>query len=125
VLEEHNSPQQAYEVYSDVLRELQAQAPRLGVTERMRAVAVACKLGEMAEEYQQPPEEEERWLSWAVGELLHIVQDAQDKKEDEGDQQREKVVLSELDLPAWVSKNDIGAPFEALAAFYARTGNIE
>jgi hypothetical protein len=122
-------PKEAYQVYSDVLRILQREldAGRLGGEERMRAVAVACKLGAMAEEWQQPEEEEERWLSWAVGELLKVVKDhhgraGQDKTELEAST---RVVLSELDLPSWASRQDVGAPLEALGAFYARSGNVE
>ena len=132
VLEAHDRPKEAYQVYSDVLQILQRQleAGRLGGEERMRAVAVACKLGEMAEEWQQPEEEEERWLSWAVGELLKVVRDNHDlarRKEGEREELEEtsRVVLAELELPSWASRQDIGAPLEALGAFYARTGNVQ
>ena len=125
VLEAHDRPKEAYHVYSDVLQILQRQleAGRLGGEERMRAVAVACKLGEMAEEWQQPEEEEERWLTWAVGELLKVVRDNQGEREES--EETSRVVLAELELPSWTSRQDIGAPLEALGAFYARTGNVQ
>jgi hypothetical protein len=131
VLEAHDAPKRAYEVYEAVLRILQA-APPGGGAERMRAVAVACRLGEMAEEYGLPLEEEERWRSWAVTELLRVV-----GKQGEGDGEEGTAgaavvggsvdvdVLGELDLPPWVRSEDLGAPIEALGAFYARTGNVE
>jgi hypothetical protein len=88
-------------------------------SERMRIVAVAYKLGEMAGMYQQPLEEEERWLSVAVEELLLFM------KEGGSDSVQKVALAAELDLPGWVSKTDIGAPLEALGAFYARNGNVE
>ena len=40
----------------------------------MRAVALALKLGELAESLKMP-EEEERWLGFAVTEVLRLVRD--------------------------------------------------
>jgi hypothetical protein len=137
VLEAHDAPKRAYEVYEAVLRILQAAAPPGrggggGGAERMRAVAVACRLGEMAEEYGLPLEEEERWRSWAVTELLRVVGKQGDGDGEEGTAAAAAVggsvdvdVLGELDLPPWVRSEDLGAPIEALGAFYARTGNVE
>jgi hypothetical protein len=149
VLEEDDRPQQAYEVYVDVLKDLQTRKelglgkekqrpppppPPLSERERMRIVAVAHKLGEMAEMYQQPQEEEEKWLTMAVEEVLRVVKDMQDVakkgREKEKEKEKEKVkavktLLDDLELPPWVSRTDIGAPFESLGAFYARAGNIE
>lgn len=131
VLEDNNLPQEAYEAYSAVFAHLQAVRSRLSGPERLRAVAVACKLGEMAEAYQQPPEEEEKWLVWAVEELLRTVQDSQgaaagtDGSPLRDGEQASRTMLSELDLPGWVSKSDFGAPFEALGAFYSRVGKVE
>jgi hypothetical protein len=132
VLEAHDAPKRAYEVYEAVLRILQAAAPpgRGGGAERMRAVAVACRLGEMAEEYGLPPEEEERWRSWAVTELLRVVGKQGDGDGEEGMAAAAVAggsvdVLGELDLPPWVRSEDLGALIEALGAFYARTGNVE
>src|SRR5271170_3689773 len=73
VLEENDRPQLAYDVYVNVLKHLQKKRSTAAAEERMRIVAVAYKLGEMAEMYQQPPEEEEKWLSLAVEELLRLA----------------------------------------------------
>ena len=59
VLEEFAKPQEAYEVYTASLAQLRA-AKGLSGKERLRCVALAYKLGEMAETYSQPQEEEER-----------------------------------------------------------------
>ncbi|OBZ67454.1 TPR repeat-containing protein P27G11.02 [Grifola frondosa] len=126
VLEANDRPQPAYEVYSGALSQLQ-NVQGLSGRERMRAVSIAAKLGEMAEVYQQPPEEEERWLTWAVEEVLHIVREGQPREtvNVEGASADTPMMLAELDLPVWVSKSDVGAPLEALGKFYAREGKPE
>lgn len=74
MLEEFAKPQEAYEVYTASLAQLRA-AKGLSGKERLRCVALAYKLGEMAETYSQPQEEEERWLVYAVEELLRVLRD--------------------------------------------------
>ena len=134
VIEDDDRPQPAYEVYVDALARIQSAKEPLTGRERLRAVALASKLGEMAETYQLPVAEEERWLTWAVEELLHIVRDeggnrklavesTEGKEGQEG--QEEPLMLAELDLPPWVTKTDLGAPLEALGRFYSREGNVE
>jgi hypothetical protein len=131
VLEENSQPEKAYEVYSTLIAQLQDLGKRgkLSGEERMRAVAVASKLGEMAETYQLAEEEEETWLVWAVEELLMVVQDkspaAVDVPDSEAGSKSRRLVLSELELPSWVSKTDLGPPIEALGAFYARVGKVQ
>ncbi|KAH9833252.1 uncharacterized protein C8Q71DRAFT_875786 [Rhodofomes roseus] len=131
-LEAAERPEPAYEVYSDALSRLRAAnaAAPLSGPERMRAVALASKLGEMAETYQLPVAEEERWLTYAVEELLRVVRDEAGKGKIvvEGEKQERDVMpimLVELELPPWVTKTDVGAPLEALGRFYAREGNVE
>ncbi|KAH9852253.1 hypothetical protein C2E23DRAFT_826531 [Lenzites betulinus] len=124
-----NRPQEAYDIYKTVLLQLQATKDLSG-RERMRAVSIAHKLGEMAEVYQQDPEEAEQWLTYAVEEVLRVVKD-------ESSAGKGKVVsaeepdgevgsmLAELDLPWWVRKIDVAAPLEVLGRFYAREGKDE
>ena len=79
VLESSNRPNESYETYSAALAQLRAareQAPLSG-RERMRAVALAHKLGEMAEVYQREPEEAEHFLTFAVEEALRVVKDGE------------------------------------------------
>jgi hypothetical protein len=132
VLEENDHPQLAYDVYVNVLKQLQKQrstpaATAAAAEERMRIVAVAYKLGEMAEMYQQPPEEEEKWLSLAVEELLRLAKESPRKNPDTSSSSSQGLIIAgnELELPDWVSKLDFAAPIEALGAFYARSGNVE
>lgn len=101
-------------------------------------VALATKLGEMAEEWQLSAEEEERWLVFAVEEGLRVARDVDLRrgvkisltekgkaKEEEEKEKEEKVILADLQLPGWLTEQDLGAPIEALGAFYARTGRVE
>lgn len=84
----------------------------------------------MAETYQLPVAEEERWLTYAVEELLRIIRDETAKATlvVEGDSESKDntpLMLAELEMPPWVTKTDVGAPLEALGRFYAREGNVE
>ena len=125
VLESSNRPNESYETYSAALAQLRAaqeQAPLSG-RERMRAVALAHKLGEMAETQQRDPEEAEHFLTFAVEEVLRVLKDQAGKgkgKEEGGEDGETVTMLAELDLPWWVSKVDVAAPLEALGKFYAR-----
>ncbi|EIW55029.1 uncharacterized protein TRAVEDRAFT_172666 [Trametes versicolor FP-101664 SS1] len=126
-LEGSNRPQEAYDIYSAALLQLRAAKDLTG-RERMRAVAIAHKLGEMAEIYQQGPEEAEPWLTFAVEETLRVVKDESNAKKGRGAGEPEGEVgsmLVELDLPQWVQKTDVVAPLEALGRFYAREGKNE
>lgn len=139
VLELAKKPSEAYTTYASALHLLQSHAKELNDQERLRMVALASKLGEMAEEWQLGNEEEERWLVFAVEEGLRVARDvnlgrgikinvADEKgkgKEVEEARQEEKIVLADLQLPGWLTAQDLGAPIEALGAFYARTGRVE
>ncbi|KAI0732716.1 hypothetical protein C8Q72DRAFT_816637 [Fomitopsis betulina] len=131
-LEDAERPEAAYEVYSDALTHLRAAnaASPLSGPERLRAVAIASKLGEMAEAYQLPVAEEERWLTYAVEELMRLLRDetAKGTLVVEGDSElvdKTPLMLAELEMPPWVTKTDVGSPLEALGRFYAREGNVE
>ena len=79
VLESSNRPSEAYETYSAALAQLRASQAtgKLSGKERMRAVALAHKLGEMAEVYQRGAEEAEGFLTFAVEEVLRVIKDGQ------------------------------------------------
>jgi hypothetical protein len=151
ILEALSRPREAYEVYLDALQRLRHAAqpdpstpapnfqpfPAPTHRERMRAVALASRLGAMAEEWSLPLADEEAYLTYAVEEMLRVMRDvggepgglaaalfgSLTKREDVQDDAA--VVLSSLSLPAWVSTADVGAPLENLGNFYSRTGRYE
>lgn len=87
--------------------------------ERVRRVALAYKLGQLASE--RDLDEEEKWLVWAVEEVLRLSGlGMTNAKSDSGSS-----ALEDLELPSWMSKTDLGAPLEALGALYAKKGKIE
>ncbi len=133
VLEASNNPNEAYETYSAAFAQLRAALARnsLSGRERLRAVALAHKLGEMAEVYQRGPEEAEHFLTFAVEEALKLVKDEAanagkgKEKEKEAEEGEVGTMLAELELPWWVRKVDVAAPLEALGRFYAQDGKPE
>lgn len=126
MLEANNRPTAAYDVYASALARLRAASGLTG-RERVRAVALAHKLGEMAEANHEPEEDEERWLSFAVEETVRVLRDEGGKGKAvqapaDGDAEG---MLAELELPWWVDKVDVASPMEALGRFYARTGKAK
>jgi hypothetical protein len=86
-------------------------------------------------------DQEEAFLTFAVEETLRVAREVgapgaglfagildpaadKDGKAALGDGDA-RLVLADLRLPRWVSTADVGAPLEALGAFYARTGRYE
>lgn len=124
VLEEDEKWQDAALVYVDALDEVMQRGDARTPTETMRGVALAQKVGELAQRDQvlvppfqsadedtcQTNEPAEGYLTWSVEEMLRLVQ----VPRSEG-----PVLLADLHLPAWVSSQDLGASVEALGAFYA------
>lgn len=112
----------------------------------LRAIAIALKLADLAEALDKPSDEE-HYLNFAVSEVLRVVKAeyglrfqtgggfVQDKRSVEGDAGENEngslwdalTTEDELDLPTWSSltRTELAAPFERLAAFSARTGKTE
>lgn len=141
VLESNNKLEEAYAVYLESLTWLQdvGTKERLSGPEKLRAVAISYRLGELAAILQNP-EDEERHLVWAVEAILKSVMDDQQNggagkptpaptaqlasSGQVGDSDTQSMI-TELELPSWAAKTDIAAPFEALGAFYAQAGKLE
>lgn len=131
VLESENQPNEAYEVYSAALDRLRNTKGLTG-KERLRTVAIAYKLGEMAGTYQLPQTVEEQWLVYAVEEMLRILKDEQvaSRKSTSGedsipDEHAHHVELDDLELPSWVDRTDVVSPLQALGSFYNQVGKQE
>lgn len=130
VLEQDNKAQEAALVYLAALDEVLQRGAYATETpvertpqERMRAVSLAQKVGDLAVhgaavppfedgEARRTTDPAEGYLSWSVSELLRLVQANEHRGEG-------PVMLSDLHLPAWVSVQEIGGSVEALGAFYA------
>lgn len=134
VLEADGKAENAYHIYQEALQVLQVEGSdsptariRSGLSpqERMRAVAIAYKLGELAHALGKPKEEEEKWLVYSVESVLKDVMGSSeaDFEPKEGAAQL-KEMMETLRTPRWAVKHDIAAPFEALGAFYSREGKI-
>ncbi|WFD33556.1 hypothetical protein MCUN1_000369 [Malassezia cuniculi] len=97
--------------------------------ERQRAVSLAQKIAEIGARGVRIPaidlvtthtsDSREGYLVWSVEELIRLVREHSPKND------HDAVNLSELELPKWVSRQDLGASVEALGAFYASEGAPE
>jgi hypothetical protein len=128
VLEDAHKPSSSYRVLSDALQKMRGAAkdtPQLSTRERLRGVAMALKLGELADTCKMGESVEESWLVWSVDEILKTIRADTPLPKPNSLKPKSLVVLGELPLPAWVTTADVGAPIEALGAFYARTGQPE
>ena len=138
VLEADGKHERAYQVYQEALSQLQENDTdptsrlRRGLTapERMRGVAIAYRLGELAEQLHKPEQEEEQWLVYSVETALRDIMHATPKS----DVSIEKVgpegkveasgMVEQLKLPMWATSHDLAAPFEALGSFYSKVGKV-
>ncbi|KAH8829055.1 hypothetical protein DL96DRAFT_1026219 [Flagelloscypha sp. PMI_526] len=126
IYEEDSNPEKAYDLYQaafDYLQDPELHA-KLSLVERLRAVGIASKLGEMAGQLSKPLVEQEKWLVNAVNIVVKAFHEPNYEQPDP-DPNASAEMLAELDFPLWMAKNDVGAPFEALAEFYAKIGQAE
>lgn len=139
VLEDDGKKEEAYKIYQEALSQLQsayldlppdAPQPDLGgmdslklltPPERMRAAALAHKLGSLASELKKP--EEEKYLTWSVNAILMAVMEAPAGSKIPPNNKRLHLMGADMRLPSWARVHDISAPFEALGTFYADRGN--
>ncbi|KAJ7108537.1 hypothetical protein C8R44DRAFT_884609 [Mycena epipterygia] len=123
-LEEQGKTHEAFALYSDALNVIRRSPPELlSGSERLRAVSIAVKLGQLAEVCALPVEEEEKILVWAVEEMLKLLMDTQGNSSTGGATQ--PLDLDKLILPKWVTKTDVSVPLQQLGDFYAKVGKLE
>jgi hypothetical protein len=122
----HEAAHHTQAAYDVLVQTMQPRDAPLTTPERLRVVAVAMKLAELAEEMKLQ-EKEEEWLVRAVEEVVRVLKLAPDSGNAESNIEPEQrsLLLVELELPLWVRSTDLGAPLEALGAFYARIGKSE
>lgn len=115
---EDNRPQEAYELFSQALVFLQdVPQNQLSAQDRLTAVRIATKLGDLVPICQKPMEEQEKHWTYAVTEGFKIAKEYQ---KHEG-----SLNLASIDPPVWFQKTDIAGPLERLSSFYLKVGNIE
>jgi hypothetical protein len=132
-LELANRPGASFDSYKAAFDLLQDHRTDLSPEEQLRCVALAHKLGDLAEAYSLGDREEEKWRTWAVEESLRIARASASKNSQKKTESRDggkqdediRIVLTELELPHWLNSTDVGAPLEALGEFYARSGRTE
>ncbi|RXW13771.1 hypothetical protein EST38_g12084 [Candolleomyces aberdarensis] len=136
VYENNGKLEQAYQILEQSLNLLQEGTNAasnlrrdLSPEERMRAVSIAYKLGELAQTLNKPKEEEENWLVFSVETVLNVmkapvVAEVVLTDQDMKSQEVARGIVEELKLPSWVLKHDLAAPFEALGSFYSSTGKV-
>ncbi|CAE6405703.1 hypothetical protein ACGC1H_001958 [Rhizoctonia solani] len=129
VLEKQNNFRGANEIYArtfaDILRVPPPPAPTpvLSGPERIRAIGISMKLGEIAARFGQT-EEEERYFVFGAEEILRMMKEASGALPPMESDHANQVGGSQQDLvlPTWVSHTDAGSVLERLAEFYSRTG---
>lgn len=138
VYDADGKPEQAYQIYEEAMSHLSTSSddptsanlrPDLTPAERVRAVAISFKLGELAKKLGKPESEEEKWLVYSVEAALRDVMGMEPvmgvvvKKDN---QEVAKGVVQAMKLPPmWALRHDLAIPFEGLGNFYARTGKTK
>ncbi|KAG0146757.1 hypothetical protein CROQUDRAFT_132927 [Cronartium quercuum f. sp. fusiforme G11] len=110
MLENLDRLEEAKKIYEIVYADLLA-AKGLTEPERMRAVAVAHKLAVLSQDDQDI----EAYLTWSVEEVLRITLPT-----DQNQENQQKIIMGEIELPEWASGAQVGPCLEALGDFYAR-----
>ncbi|KAF5373204.1 hypothetical protein D9757_010564 [Collybiopsis confluens] len=121
ILERAGKGEQAYDLYVQLLDILQQDDVKNTLTgpERLRAVALSTKLGELATQLKRSKVKEEKWL-----ELLRIVRGPTDESLGGSGDDVDDYSQGKINFPL-MNKTDIGAPLEALGAFYAYAGRLD
>lgn len=140
-LESEGRAMEAYDVYAASLELLQAPDGAQTGPERMRAVALAQKCGDLAQlpdvgraliKGGEERDMAETHLVWSVEELLRLTVPAEKREAalaaspaTAGTEEDASIKLSELPLPKWVKPAELGASLEALAGFYSAKGQAQ
>ncbi|KAJ7512753.1 hypothetical protein B0H11DRAFT_1947241 [Mycena galericulata] len=123
-LEEQGKTQEAFGLYREAFDLIRRSPPELlSGPERLRAVSLAVRLGQLAKRCALPIEEEEIILVWAVEEILKLLIDTQGTSS-AGEASR-PLDFAHLNLPNWLTKEDVAVPLQMLGGFYGRFGKLE
>lgn len=141
VLENYDLPA-AYSVYETALADVRSR--EMSVRERIRAVSIAVKLGDVGEQllrtnnrsgssgkkddvkYGPVDEGEvEGYYSWALEESLRAIPPKEGERKVVSDDRTAESSQERLQLPHWVEGIDLVSVMERLAAYYTRKGQME
>lgn len=107
---------------TDKVTSIDLSSISLSGTDRTKVLGIAQKLGDLSVELKDD-EAAEKWFSWSVEQMfksiLPIASDSGMALES-----KEKLFNAE-NMPKWLTKSDVGAAMEALAAFYAEKGKYQ
>ena len=126
VMELNGKPHEAYELmdnYLDNLPPLDEEVTyhEWSGAERMRLIAMAHKLGLMAESHSRPQKDQEKWLTWAVERTLKDIRHVNESSGRSTPGPGTGQPLHELELPDWVAQSDLLVLLESLSEFHAKT----
>ena len=128
VMELNGKSHEAYELMGNYLDNLppldeEATYQEWSGAERMRLVAIAHKLGLMAESHSRPQKDQEKWLTWAVERTLKDIRHVNESsgRPTPGTSQP----LHELELPDWVAQSDLLILLESLSEFHSKTNKTK
>jgi tetratricopeptide (TPR) repeat protein len=94
----------------------------LSDTDRTKVLGIAQKLGDLSVELKDDGSAE-KWFSWSVEQMFKSTLP---KVSGSGMELEPKEKLFNAEnMPKWLTKNDVGAAMEALAAFYAEKGKYQ
>lgn len=113
--------------------------------ERMRAVSIAQRLGDLvripgvedsvkqsqstSSKKSDSKDLAEKHLSWSVEELLKLSIPEETRNQilesNLGKEDPDGILLSDLELPPWVTHSELGASLESLGSLYAERGQVD
>jgi hypothetical protein len=125
-LEAEGKMDEAFGLYRDALDLISTNAEFLSERERLRAVSIAVKMGQLAPSSGISVDQEEQLFVRALEELLKLLMDLQpNTTTTPSGRSYHALDFTKLHLPRWMSKSDVGVPLQELGDFYGRTGKLE
>ncbi|KAJ2965088.1 hypothetical protein NQZ79_g204 [Umbelopsis isabellina] len=107
---------------ADKISSIDLSSISLSGTDRTKVLGIAQKLGDLSVEVKDD-EAAEKWFSWSVEQMFKSTLPKESNSGMELEP-KEKLFNAE-NMPEWLTKSDVGAAMEALAAFYAEKGKYQ
>jgi tetratricopeptide (TPR) repeat protein len=107
---------------ADLIKNVELSNMELEGSDRIKSLGIAQKLGDLSVQLKDDASAE-KWYSWSVEQMFKSTIPKMNESDIELDA-KEKLFNAE-NMPKWLTKTDVGAAMEALAAFYAERRNYE